>query len=165
MQDFCPAYAFIMMHFPPKKQFLALVDVGAEPPSRPLSLHLSLHSERPSLAQFGTDGWIQQMFHQCVRLCCLPVFAFLFLTFARFSCCRMDWGWRINEAICICPKLFVVDCFQGRTAANTNHLLLPETEKKLSELMWNHRRFQSFKTCCSMTRGAHVTHMTISVSQ
>lgn len=33
--DFRPAPAFIMMHFSPPKQFLALVDVGTMPPSPP----------------------------------------------------------------------------------------------------------------------------------
>lgn len=28
----------------------------------------------------------------------------------------MDPGWGVNEVICICPKLFAVDCFEGETA-------------------------------------------------
>lgn len=43
-------------------------------------------------------------------------FLLLSLTFAHLSCCRVDSGWGVNEVICICPKLFAVDCFEGETA-------------------------------------------------
>lgn len=86
-------------------------------------LSLSSLSRRASLSQLGTDGRIQQMFYLavfsffvCVHFL-LSVFSLLllFVTFAHLSCCRMDLGWEVNEVICICPKLFAVDCFEGRT--------------------------------------------------
>lgn len=42
----------------------------------------------------------------------------------------MDSGWGVNEVICICPKLFAVDCFEGETAEE-------EKEKKTLFLLQN----------------------------
>lgn len=86
---------------------LALVDVGTLPSSHvphfplpfsqsPLRSGLPLH-----LAQMGESS-------RCFISFFLPL-----------SSRRMDLGWRVNEVICICLKLFSVDCFEGNQARET----------------------------------------------
>lgn len=119
--DFHPTPPSLWCIFPPK-QFLALVDVGTVPPSPPTSSSLS---QWASLTRLGTDGQIQQMFYQAgfVPLVAPPPPTFLSFS---FSCsrslispaeCRMALGWGVNEVICICPKLFAVDCFEEEPQA------------------------------------------------
>lgn len=82
------------------------------------------------LAQMGESSrcFIRQFF---VVASPPPPCLFLpFLAFAHLSHCRMDLGCEVNEVICICPKLFAVDCFEERTTGRGNGTtLLPERRK------------------------------------
>lgn len=84
----------------------------------PLNLPLSLSFAFSAWHRWANPADVLSgcLFFVCVRFL-LSVFSLLllFLTFAHLSCCRMDLGWEVNEVICICPKLFAVDCFEGRT--------------------------------------------------
>lgn len=97
-----------------------------------LSIPLSLSSSpfKLELACPFWHRWVNpaDVLSVCVSL--LPTHLFLpFLPFVGLSCCRMDLGWGVNEAICICPKLFAVDCFEGRTTAERNMLPSPVCRK------------------------------------
>lgn len=86
---------------------LALVDVGTLPsspvPHFPLPFSQSpIRSGFPlHLAQMGESS-------RCFISFFLPL-----------SSRRKDLGWRVNEVICICLKLFSVDCFEGNQARET----------------------------------------------
>lgn len=111
-----------------------------------LSFSLPPPSCSALLSQLGTDGRIQQMFYLAVSFCfSLPVFSLLllFLTFAHLFCCRMDLGLEVNEVICICPKLFAVDCFEGRTTG--------EKRRKLLTAGWNVKSLAKLKKISHFT--------------
>lgn len=57
--------------------------------------------------------------------------------FARLAGCRMDFGCGVNEVICICPKLFAVDCLEGRTtgAEQKTSLSCLKTRREISILI------------------------------
>lgn len=125
------------MHFLLKKRFLALVDVGNMPASPPPLFF------QPSLSLFSSPlklvlprpvwhRWVNppDVLSVCVSL--LPTLLSLpFLPFVGLFCYRTDLGWGVNEAICICPKLFAVDCFEGRTTVERNMLPSPACNKTL----------------------------------
>ena len=112
------AMAFPFLHYGPFLTALAFVDVGTVPPPPPPTPSPSLPPSIPPplsflpLPLFCTVGRLRSAWHRWANPA--DVLSIIFSPSLPLSSCRMDLSWGVNEVICICLKLFSVDCFEGR---------------------------------------------------